>query len=245
MRRENAAVKRMIRIAEKILDTALLVVSVFLVLLGVYSFIDDAYVYRGAGDRSYLIYRPDLSAPAAEEKKLCEGHIGWLQIEGTALDYPLMQGRDNTEFLNKDPFGSFSYSGSVFLDCACSSDLSDSDSIIYGHHMSGGRMFGCLDSFMDEDYLKEHRFGAVRAMDRTYSIELFAVLSCSASEPAIFSPGYASAEKAESYARRNAVILLPCEGGGRSAVALTTCSGSGDHDRLVVLGYINQMEENN
>ena len=235
----------MIRIAEKILDTALLVISAFLMLLGVYSFIDDAYVYRCAGDRSYLIYKPDLSAPASEAKKLCEGHIGWIQIEDAALDHPLMQGRDNTEFLNKDPFGSFSYSGSVFLDCACSPDLSDSYNIIYGHHMSGGRMFGCLDSFRDEGYLKEHRFGAVRAMDRTYSLELFAVLSCSASEPLIFSPGYASAEKAEQYARGNAAVLLPCERKGRSIVALTTCSGSGDYDRLVVLGYISQMEEDN
>ena len=236
--------RRMIRLADKALDFALLLICAFLVFLGAYSFIDDAYVYRGAEDRSYLIYRPDFAAPQAEEKKLCEGHIGWVFIEGTGIDHPLMQGRDNTEFLNKDPYGNFSYSGSIFLDCACSPDLSGSYSVIYGHHMSGGRMFGCLDSFTDEEYLKEHRMGIIKAGGCTYDLELFAVLFCSASEPAVFSPGYASAERAEAFAAENASVLLPFSSEGRSVVALTTCRSAGDHDRLVLMGHISLMEEN-
>ena len=235
--------RRMIRIADKALDLVLLLVSVLLVLTGAYSFIDDAYVYKNAQDRSYLIYRPDFASPQKEERRLCEGHIGWVVIDGTDVDHPLMQGRDNTEFLNKDPYGNFSYSGSVFLDCACSPDLSDSYSVIYGHHMSGGRMFGCLDSFRDEDYLRQHSSGIIEGSGCVYRLELFAVLSCPASEPAVFSPGYASAERAEDYAENNALVLLPCERNGRRAVALTTCSGEGDYDRLVLMGYISRMEE--
>lgn len=235
---------RMIRLADRALDIMLLIVSALLVILGMYSFIDDAYVYKNAEDKSYLVYRPDFASPEKEAKKLCEGHIGWVLIDGTDVDFPLMQGRDNTEFLNKDPYGEFSYSGSVFLDCACSPDLSDSYSVIYGHHMSGGRMFGCLDSFRDEEYLREHRCGVLQGGGCIYDLELFAVLSCTASEPLIFSPGYSSAEKAEAFAAENAMLLLPCEREGRSAVALTTCSGEGDHDRLVILGYTSRMEEN-
>ncbi|MBR5730719.1 MAG: class B sortase, partial [Firmicutes bacterium] len=200
-------------------------------------------VYKSAQDRSYLIYRPDFSAPEKEEKKLCEGHIGWVLIEGTDVDFPLMQGRDNTEFLNKDPYGNFSYSGSVFLDCACSPDLSDSFSVIYGHHMSGGRMFGCLDSFTDAEYLKEHSVGVILGGGCEYDLELFAVMNCSASEPAVFSPCQTSAERIEAFAKENARVLLPCEREGRNAVALTTCSDAGDYDRLVLLGYISRMEE--
>ena len=235
----------MIRLADKALDTVLLLVSVLLVLLGLYSFIDDAYVYKTAQDKSYLIYRPDFAAPEKEEKKLCEGHIGWVYIEGTDVDYPLMQGKDNTEFLNKDPYGNFSYSGSVFLDCACSPDLSDGCSVIYGHHMSGGSMFGCLDSFRDEEYLAEHRSGILQGAGCTYELELFAVLNCPASEPVIFSPGYASAETMEAFTRENASVLLPCEREGRRIAALTTCSDAGDYDRLVLMGYISRMEEDN
>ena len=235
----------MIRLADRALDIFLLLVSALLVFLGMYSFIDDAYVYKNAQDRSYLIYRPDFAAPEKEAKKLCEGHIGWLYIEGTDVDFPLMQGRDNTEFLNKDPYGNFSYSGSVFLDCMCSPDLSDSYSIIYGHHMSGGSMFGCLDSFKDEEYLMEHRDGIVQGAGRTYALELFAVLSCSASEPVILSPGHAPAERIEAFAEENASVLIPCEREGRGMLALTTCSDAGDHDRLVLMGYISVMEEDN
>lgn len=45
--------------------------------------------------------------------------VAWLTIDDTKIDYPVMQGKDNTEYLNKDPYGDYALAGSIFLDgCA-------------------------------------------------------------------------------------------------------------------------------
>ena len=83
--------------------------------------------------------------------------VGWLTVDGTSIDYPVMQGGNNLTFLNRNPYGEFSLSGSIFLDSRNSPDFSDEYSIIYGHHMAYGKLFGALDAFLDETYTSSHR----------------------------------------------------------------------------------------
>ncbi|MBR1845920.1 MAG: class B sortase, partial [Oscillospiraceae bacterium] len=63
-----------------------------------------------------------------------------------------MQGETNGKYLNTDPYGEYSLSGSIFLDSRNAGDFSDSYSLVYGHHMADGMMFGALDAFFDEGY---------------------------------------------------------------------------------------------
>ena len=67
--------------------------------------------------------------------KLNKDVVGWITIFDTHISYPVVQGKDNQEYLNKDVFGKFSFSGSIFLDYRNACDFTDSYSIIYGHHM--------------------------------------------------------------------------------------------------------------
>ena len=85
---------------------------------------------------------------------------GWLTVDGTNIDYPVMQGKDNNSYLNTDPFGNYSLTGSIFLDSRSSPDFSDEYSVVYGHHMDYGKMFGALDDFLNEKYLKQHSSGS-------------------------------------------------------------------------------------
>lgn len=75
-----------------------------------------------------------------------------MTIDDTNIDYPVMQGEDNNEYLNKDPFGNYALSGSIFLDRRNNPEFKDYYSLIYGHHMEHGMMFGAIDEYLNEDY---------------------------------------------------------------------------------------------
>ena len=81
--------------------------------------------------------------------------FGWLSIEGTDIDYPVMYTPDDPEYYLHRAFdGSYSVSGVPFVDGNCSAD--DSYYLIYGHHMNNKTMFGQLPEYQDEDFWKEH-----------------------------------------------------------------------------------------
>ena len=233
------ALKKIVRVLNSTLDISVLVVCIMLMLLGAYSFIDNAHLYSAAADRSVLYYKPELNEPIAEEKLITENQVAWIQIGGTGIDFPILQGKDNVEYLNKDPYGEFSFSGSIFLDSRNASDFSDGYSVIYGHHMSGGHMFGCLDSFTDEEYLRQHNSGTLTTKDKVYDVELFAVISCLATDRYVFGLEEKSFESINGYLIENAQLLFGQDVTDR-IIALTTCTDEGGDARLVVCAYIKE-----
>lgn len=81
---------------------------------------------------------------------------GWLTIDGTNIDYPVMQTSDNEYYLNHNFDQQKDNNGSLFLDCSCSLYPRSTNMIIYGHHMKSGSMFGNLNKYANEKYGKEH-----------------------------------------------------------------------------------------
>lgn len=82
--------------------------------------------------------------------------VGWIYIEGTEVNYPVVQGPDNDYYLKRLVDGTQNSSGSIFLDASASSDLSDQHSIIFGHNMKNGTMFSTLMSYKDPAFYEEH-----------------------------------------------------------------------------------------
>lgn len=102
--------------------------------------------------------------------------LGWITIPGTGVDYPFVQGPDNDYFLHRDIDGNSLYAGIPFLDYRCSPDFSGENTIIYGHNMHNGTMFGTLDRFLKKDWFDEHRYVYVFLEDRTIRAEIAACL---------------------------------------------------------------------
>ena len=103
--------------------------------------------------------------------------IGWLEIKGTGFSYPVMQTGikghhegDWQYYLHRDVHGDYSFYGTPFLDGRCT--WNSDNSIIYGHNINGGRMFGKLHAYVRKSYYKEHPTISVRAGEerRTYKI---------------------------------------------------------------------------
>ena len=82
--------------------------------------------------------------------------IGWLKIDDTNIDYPVMQTSNNEYYLDHNYSQEYDKNGSLFLDKDCDVVHRSTNLIIYGHHMKSGKMFGNLNRYSSEDYCKQH-----------------------------------------------------------------------------------------
>lgn len=82
--------------------------------------------------------------------------IGWVKIDDTIIDYPVMQTSSNTYYLDHNIEQEYDKNGSIFMDMDCDVLKPSTNFIIYGHHMKSGKMFGDLDKYSNESYYKEH-----------------------------------------------------------------------------------------
>lgn len=99
--------------------------------------------------------------------------LGWISIPGTNIDYPLLQSEDNSRYLNTAWDGSYNNAGSIFFERRTKADMSDYNSIIYGHNMRSGAMFAALHSYRDADFLAAHPRVYIRSGEQIYRYEIF------------------------------------------------------------------------
>lgn len=82
--------------------------------------------------------------------------VGWIYIPGCEISYPVVQGKDNSYYLDHTVQNESNRMGSIFLDAQANSDLSQDNSILYGHSVDIGGMFTNLSQFEDSQFFEEH-----------------------------------------------------------------------------------------
>lgn len=232
--------KQWIKTMDRIVDSALLLLFILLFLVGGYTMYDTYLVYARAQDRSILAYKPESEGiEAGNVQGLSEDVVAWITVEDTNIDYPVMQGEDNNEYLNTDPFGNYSLAGSIFLDARNASDFSDSYSLIYGHHMEHGAMFGALDKFLERDYFDTHRSGTLIVTGgKRYDISFFACVEADGSLQEIFAPNENAGPM--EYIREHATVWY--EPDGEHLLAMSTCKFPETSERIVVFGVLRERK---
>jgi sortase B len=201
--------------------------------------IDALNIYMNANDKSVLKYKPEIGHGEILQE-ISEDAIAWLTVDGTSIDYPVMQGSNNDEYLNKDPFGKFSLSGSIFLDSRNSADFSDPYSMLYGHHMEHGAMFGALDYFIEQSYFDQHRTGTLTtASGQDYNLRFFAACKAYATEKTVFDPPDTTNEQLLQFIQKNAAIYEPQGVNADSRIlALSTCQSAENVERMIVFAIM-------
>lgn len=120
---------------------------------------------------------PDISAwPQIDFDGLADINpdiVGWIYIDGTNINYPVVQGTDNDYYLKHLFDGTYNRSGCIFLDYRCDADFSDRHSIVYGHHMNNKTMFGGLMNYKDQTFYDEHTAALLVTPDAYYKIRFF------------------------------------------------------------------------
>jgi len=99
-----------------------------------------------------LTVLPEYQTLYNKNKKL----IGWLKIDDTIIDYPVMQTANNEYYLDHNFNQEYDKNGSLFMDAACDVVHRNTNLIIYGHHMKSGKMFGNLNSYSSKEYCEKH-----------------------------------------------------------------------------------------
>ena len=165
--------------------------------------------------------------------------LGWIVIPNTKVSYPLVQGEDNDYYLNHAWRKTRSVVGAIFMEQQSSADLTDFNTIIYGHRMNNRSMFGRLLDYKKQSYWQDHPRFYITDDSGTHTYEIFA-----AYEPAVGSTPYCirfsnDTEKQTfiNYGLEHSVIetgVVP-EVTDR-IVTLSTCTGNGHATRWVVQG---------
>jgi len=101
--------------------------------------------------------------------------VGWITIDGTQIDYPILQSSNNEYYLTNNYNQGDSRAGSIFLDYRNDVSSSDLNTVVYGHRMKDGSMFQHLTKFLDKDFFEAHRTFEFDTLYDSYEAEIFAV----------------------------------------------------------------------
>lgn len=159
--------------------------------------------------------------------------IGRIIVDGTEIDFPIVQGADNTFYLNHGYKDEYNLLGAVFMDARNAGDFTDFNSIIYGHNVRSGHIFHDLDKLKDEDFVKAHPYIIVDTLEERHVYEVVAVYTAGAYED-YRSPSY-SDEAYEALLERikeKNLLQKQMPEGEFKMLTLSTCSDV--DDRLAI-----------
>lgn len=222
-----------VKTADRVTQIFMDVVFIIILLLAVYFVIDTIYVFYNANGEILMPFKPGEDS-ITTLKELSEDCIGWITIDNTPIDYPIMQGVDNYEYLNKDPYGDYSLSGSIYLDSGNASDFSDDYSLVYGHRMSGGFMFGALDEFEYPEYFEEHQTGTLVTERGTFPIVTQAFIYTQASDKLVFDLTEGTYEERVENMKEKAINYNKDADESGRLIALSTCRSPTSTRRMIL-----------
>ncbi len=171
---------------------------------------------------------------------------GWIRIEDTNINYPVMHTPDNPDFYLKHGFDKeYSDYGCPYVQENCDVQLPSDNVILYGHHMKNGSMFADLEKFKSQDFWQEHKTIAFSTVTDRYEYEIVSVFKTFvySDSPEAFKYYYfVSAETQEdfsAYIDRCKELALYDTGVsaeyGDKLITLSTCEYSRTNGRLVVV----------
>ena len=191
---------------------------------------------------------------AAEDEQEVEGGIdwdalpasvvAWVRVPGTTVDYPIVQGRQDSPdfYLTHDADGERSAWGAPYIDAGCAQGAESPLVIVYGHHMSDGTMFAPLAQYSSRDFAEGHRTIRVYTHEKTIELEVFAADVVDANSEGKRTD-FADAAELDAYlgdklSRCEVVLEEPAD--VEQAWAFVTCSYQTSNSRTVV--YAKEVE---
>ena len=225
---------RVARAVDRVVTAAILLALIAVIAFSGYSLWND-YRIINADDG---LAKPTDSESFSALMAINPDVIAWLTVDNTNIDYPVVQGEDNFEYLNKDARGEDAVAGSIFLDSACDPEFTEPYEVIMGHHMQYGKMFGDLDKFLDQEFFDQNTTASLMLPDRTLNLEVVAVLTADAYDGVIFGTpaGSERMERLVSCLNEKATFQRSEDYSAQDQlISLSTCASSGANARTVLV----------
>lgn len=235
------------RVGNRILSIMAGILILLMLSYGMYSLWDTYKIYANSfADEELLKFRPtddrEDNPTLKDLKKLNPDVKAWIQVPKTNIDYPVVQGQDDMEYINKNVYGEFELSGAIFLSCLNKDDFSDPYNLVYGHNMKNGGMFADVADFTNKEYFETHQKGKLYLTDATRKIRFFACMKVTAADAKIYHPdGYHKENLKDllDYIQANAVQYRDVNvADENSLIALSTCSEAETNGRVVLIGKL-------
>ena len=166
--------------------------------------------------------------------------VAWLYAPGMNINYAVAQSGDNSYYLRRLLDGTYANGGSLFADYRCSADFSDWNTVIYGHQMNNGTMFGELENYRDQSYYAEHPAMYLYIPGKRYTLELIAGYITDVNDAVYSMPASKVIRNVilAQAARKSTFVSDVTPGENDKLVTLSTCVYDFDDARYVVIGRL-------
>ena len=173
---------------------------------------------------------PEEPEPVVNLQNINKDYIGWIKIDGSVIDYPVVQGKDNWKYIYTTFSGEYNKAGTIFMDWRCEGTFDNNFAVLYGHNRSDGSMFTALHDYEDKTYLREHPEITIVLPDgkkQTYTIFAARLTTITDDLFSLFNSPQSTIERY--FARYNAPE------GAQHFLVMSTCTfGGNKEDRLLV-----------
>lgn len=243
------------------------IVSNIILVIAIVVFAVSAYKLYGIfseynkGDKEYqkiqdLVINTEKKDDTKEEtfsvdfEKLLEMNsdvVGWIRFdEPSEINYPVVQGRDNEEYLKRTFEANTNKLGTLFVDVNNPGDFSGRNTFIYGHNMKNGSMFAQLLKYKDDSFYKEHPYFYIYTPDgkvRTYEIFSAGVVKDTSDSYIMDYADDAAFQTYIDYIKQQSAYPTSAEVKTASKiVSLSTCTNVRDDERFLVHGVMIKEE---
>lgn len=129
-------------------------------------------VYQSIRDKFYINSEEgDIYAIQKENSDI----LGFITIDNTKIDYPFVQGKDNTFYLTHNILKEKDPNGAIFLDCSIDIKANPRNIILYGHNMKNGLMFRDLNKFKNKNFFIQNNIITLKIGNETFKYKIFSI----------------------------------------------------------------------
>lgn len=213
----------------------------------------EKYTPRELLNKKWNVSLPDVDFDALKEKN--KDIIGWIYIPDTNVSFPVLIGKTNSQYLYQSYEKKYLTAGSIFADYRCTRDFSDRHTVIYGHNMHNGSMFGKLKKYASQEYREKHPYVYILLPDgKVNRYEVFAYCQADV-EGVVFDLPIREEASDKDFARLAETIISSnqyeedndgTEIAGEKYLTLTTCTQDSRNDvRVCISSRLSEIGELN
>lgn len=215
---------------KKILIIIIIIVCIISLIIVSYIFVKAYLEYNSNNeDITELVDKVFIEDTTDKENKIDWNYlkninkdiVGWIEIEGSTISYPILQDSSNLYYLKHNYLKKYNNNGSIFtLD---KQPFNNNETLIYGHNMSNGTMFSTLGKYLDKDFFYSHQKIKIYTPNKNYEGVIFSAYSIGIEEEKANISNLSFKEKIEYYKKSSNVRLDNIQTTDK-IIKLSTCS---------------------
>lgn len=175
---------------------------------------------------------------------------GWIKVDGTTVDYPILQSEKDDEFyLDHNVKKDYDIYGAIYTESANSKNMTDRNTVLYGHNMLDGSMFASLHKFRDKKFFDKNKYIYIYIEKHVLKYEIFAAYKTDDAHilnSYDFSKDKVYKDYLENAQNPKSLIVNTREAGltvDDKIVTLSTCIGNEDNYRYIIQGVLRSDTE--